>query len=136
MTSSAPNSTTPIAVSIYQPNSSTLLQTVSGTANTPLAFTIASPSLWSPDSPTLYNLSISLGSDTVTSYTAFRTFSKAQVDGYQRPLLNGEPVFLFGTLDQGYWPDGILTPPSYEAMMYDLNLLKSVGFNMLRKHVR
>jgi hypothetical protein len=76
-----------------------------------------------------------LGSDEIQSYAGFRTFSKGIVDGVVRPLLNGEFVFLFGTLDQGYWPDGIYTPPNREAMVYDLEMLKSLGFNMLRKHV-
>lgn len=69
------------------------------------------------------------------SYTGFRTISKAIVNGVQRPLLNGKFVFQFGTLDQGYWPDGIYLPPTLEAMVYDLELLKSVGMNMVRKHV-
>lgn len=76
-----------------------------------------------------------LGNDTVTSYTGFRTIEKGLVNGVQRPLLNGEFVFLFGTLDQGYWPDGLHSPPSLEAMKYDLEVLKEVGFNMVRKHV-
>lgn len=52
-----------------------------------------------------------------------------------RPLLNGDFVVSFGTLDQGYWPDGLYTPPNLEAMVYDLQVLKNLGFNMLRKHV-
>lgn len=76
-----------------------------------------------------------MGDDEVTSYTGFRTISKGTVDGVTRPLLNGEFIFMFGTLDQGYWPDGIYTPPSREAMVYDLEMLKNLGFNMLRKHV-
>ena len=76
-----------------------------------------------------------MGQDAVTSYTGFRTVSKGSVNGVTRPLLNGEFVFLFGTLDQGFWPDGIYTPPNREAMVYDLQVLKRLGFNMLRKHV-
>jgi beta-galactosidase/beta-glucuronidase len=76
-----------------------------------------------------------MGMDVVNSYTGFRTISKGVVDGVVRPLLNGEFIFMFGTLDQGYWPDGIYTPPNREAMVYDLEVLKSLGFNMLRKHV-
>lgn len=76
-----------------------------------------------------------LGEDTVQSYTGFRTISKGKINGVMRPLLNGKPIFPFGTLDQGFWPDGIYTPPSVEAMIWDLQLLKRVGFNMLRKHV-
>lgn len=76
-----------------------------------------------------------MGKDVVQSYTGFRTISKGTVDGVVRPLLNGEFIFMFGTLDQGFWPDGIYTPPTKEAMVYDLQMLKSLGFNMIRKHV-
>lgn len=76
-----------------------------------------------------------MGSDVVSSYTGFRTISKGTVDGIVRPLLNGKFIFQFGTLDQGFWPDGIYTPPNREAMVYDLHVLKNLGFNMLRKHV-
>ena len=76
-----------------------------------------------------------MGDDTVKSYTGFRTISSAVVKGVQRPLLNGKFVFQFGTLDQGYWPDGIYLPPTLDAMVYDLHLLKSLGMNMVRKHV-
>lgn len=80
-------------------------------------------------------MTVTLGDDVVSSYTAFRTVSRGEVNGIQRPLLNGEFVFQFGTLDQGYWPDGLYTPPNREAMEYDLKMLKDLGFNMLRKHV-
>lgn len=76
-----------------------------------------------------------MGLDEIASYTGFRTISKGTVDGVVRPLLNGEFIFMFGTLDQGFWPDGIYTPPNREAMVYDLQTLKNLGFNMLRKHV-
>lgn len=107
----------------------------SGPSDAEFAFRVASPQLWSPASPTLYNLTLTLGDDRVHSYTGFRTVSAGLVDGVQRPLLNGEFVFLFGTLDQGFWPDGLYTPPSREAMVYDLRMLKRLGFNMVRKHV-
>jgi beta-galactosidase/beta-glucuronidase len=97
---------------------------------------VDSPDLWSPDSPTLYNFTVKLGSDTIQSYTGFRTISTGVVNGVQRPLLNGEFIFQFGTLDQGFWPDGIYTPPTREAMIYDLQILKKIGYNMVRKHVR
>jgi beta-galactosidase/beta-glucuronidase len=113
----------------------TELASHSGSSNTPLSFQAEGAKLWSPDSPTLYNVTVTLGNDVVSSYTAFRTISRGEVNGVQRPLLNGEFVFQFGTLDQGYWPDGLYTPPNREAMEYDLKMLKSLGFNMLRKHV-
>ncbi len=100
------------------------------------SFTVDSPQLWSPDSPTLYDITIKLGQDEVKSYTGFRTVSRGVIDGVERPLLNGEFIFFMGTLDQGYWPDGLYTPPNYEAMTYDLKTLKQIGYNGLRKHVR
>ncbi len=109
--------------------------TAKGIANQPLIFVISSVELWSPDSPTLYNITIELGRDSVQSYTGFRSISVGEIDGVMRPLLNGEFVFQFGTLDQGYWPDGLYTPPTYEAMVFDLETLKEVGFNTVRKHV-
>ncbi|KAK4236413.1 glycoside hydrolase [Achaetomium macrosporum] len=99
-------------------------------------FTIPSPKLWSPDSPTLYNITVAMGSDEVKSYTGFRTISTGVVNGIKRPLLNGEFTFLFGPLDQGYWPDGLYTPPTHEAMVYDLQLIKKLGMNMVRKHIK
>lgn len=125
----------PVSVTIYSPNTTTTIGTYNGFSDTPFQFSIPSPCLWSPDSPTLYNMSITLGTDTIKSYTGFRTISKGTVNGVVRPLLNGEPIFMFGTLDQGFWPDGIYTPPNREAMVYDLEMLKGLGFNMLRKHV-
>lgn len=76
-----------------------------------------------------------MGADHIGSYTGFRSISKGKVNGVVRPLVNGEFKFLFGTLDQGYWPDGLYTAPNREAMVYDLKVLKKLGFNMLRKHV-
>ena len=124
-----------VQISLMEPGSNDTLCTHYGTADTALTFTIDSPKLWSPDSPTLYNMEIRMGDDMVQSYTGFRTVSRGEIDGIERPLLNGEFVFQFGTLDQGYWPDGLYTPPSREAMVYDLQTLKRLGFNMVRKHV-
>ncbi|KAE8147110.1 glycoside hydrolase superfamily [Aspergillus avenaceus] len=107
-----------------------------GTADKTFDFTVDNVKLWSPDSPKLYNVTVTMGEDEVHSYTGFRTISKGKVDGVVRPLLNGEFVFMFGTLDQGYWPDGLYTPPNREAMVYDLEVLKDLGFNMVRKHIK
>lgn len=103
---------------------------------------IASPKLWTPDSPTLYAISIRLTRgektiDTVGSYTAMRKISFGpDHSGSLRLLLNNQPLFQYGPLDQGWWPDGLLTPPSDEAMRYDLEVIKSLGMNMLRKHIK
>ncbi|KAH8883359.1 glycoside hydrolase family 2 protein [Thozetella sp. PMI_491] len=107
-----------------------------GSSNEPFQFQVDSPKLWSPDSPTLYTLTISMGEDEISSYAGFRTISSGKVNGVLRPLLNGDFVFQFGTLDQGFWPDGIYLAPTYEALVSDLKLLKSLGMNMLRKHIK
>jgi len=102
-----------------------------------LMLKIPDPRLWSPDSPTLYDLRITLGDDVVTTYTGIReiTVGKAP-DGTLRYLLNGKPLFHWGTLDQGWWPDGLLTPPSDAAMRSDIEFLKAAGFNTIRKHIK
>lgn len=103
----------------------------------PITFTIPDPQLWSPDSPTLYDLEIEFGEDKVHSYVGLRETGIAEdADGHARFTLNGEPLFHWGTLDQGWWPDGLLTPPSDEAMLSDIEYLKAAGFNTIRKHVK
>ncbi|KOS18056.1 Beta-galactosidase [Escovopsis weberi] len=107
-----------------------------GVADQEFSFEVKNPDLWSPNSPTLYNLTVTMGDDAVSSYTGFRTVSRGIVNGIQRPLLNGDFVFMFGPLDQGYWPDGLYLPPNEEAMIYDLKVLKDLHFNMVRKHIK
>ncbi len=101
---------------------------------------------WTPDTPHLYHVRVvsataPLGGpfqrDEATTYFAFRKVSAAKDDkGVPRLMLNNRPLFQYGPLDQGWWPDGLLTPPSDEAMRYDLEVLKRLGFNMLRKHIK
>lgn len=128
------NQTAPVDISVLGPDGKTVGKG-HGQSNSEFKFNVDSPDLWTPDSPTLYNLTVSLGKDVVSSYTGFRTISRGEVEGVERPLLNGEFVFHFGTLDQGYWPDGIYLAPNLEAMIFDLKLLKKYGMNMVRKHV-
>ncbi|MEQ9438689.1 MAG: glycoside hydrolase family 2 TIM barrel-domain containing protein [Cyclobacteriaceae bacterium] len=104
---------------------------------------IKDPVLWSPDNPFLYDLQISLRDqegqviDDVESYFGMRKISLGKdPNGYTRILLNNEPLFQFGLLDQGWWPDGLYTAPTEEAMVYDIKVTKDLGFNMLRKHVK
>lgn len=92
---------------------------------------------WSPESPFLYDVKITAGEDVVYSYFGMREFGIAPDSrGRPRLTLNGEAVFHSGLLDQGYWSDGMYTPPSDEAMMWELARVKSMGFNMLRKHIK
>src|SRR5690625_1057576 len=104
-----------------------VVATKSGSANTEVKFRVQSPKLWSPSSPNLYSITVTMGDDKVHSYTGFRSITTGVVEGVQRPLLNGKFNFLFGTLDQGFWPDGLYLPPNREAMIYDLKMLKSLG---------
>ena len=93
--------------------------------------------LWSPDDPFLYDVKVTLGEDEVTSYFAMREFAVLPDEhGAMRLVLNGKPLFHSGVLDQGYWPDGLYTAPSDEAMIHDIAAMKRLGFNMLRKHIK
>lgn len=93
--------------------------------------------LWSPDDPCLYGVALRYGHDVVHSYAAFRTVEVARDEhGVFRFLLNGEPLFLRGVLDQGYWPDGLMTAPSDEALAFDVQAMRDAGFNLLRKHLK
>ena len=92
---------------------------------------------WSPEDPYLYDLSVTLGEDRVESYFGMRKVEvRADRGGVKRLFLNGEPYFHSGLLDQGYWPDGLYTAPSDEALIFDIQTAKSMGFNMLRKHIK
>ena len=93
--------------------------------------------LWSPDDPHLYRLVIAYGEDRVKSYCAFRTATvEPDEDGVPRFCLNHKPLFLRGLLNQGYWPDGLMTAPSDEALVFDLETCKNLGFNMFRMHIK
>jgi hypothetical protein len=95
------------------------------------------PILWSPDSPKLYHVGLRYGLDQARSYFAFRTIEvRDDGTGKQRVHLNGQPIFMLGTLDQGWWPDGLYTAPTHEAMVYDIEVTKALGFNTIRKHVK
>jgi beta-galactosidase/beta-glucuronidase len=92
---------------------------------------------WSPENPFLYALKIRADHDLVDSYFAMRKIDiKIDDAGIPRIFLNNEPYFQHGLLDQGYWPDGLYTSPSDEAMIFDISSAKELGFNMLRKHIK
>ena len=92
---------------------------------------------WTPQQPHLYPLEIRFGNDEIHSYFAMRHFSvETGDDGIARFCLNHMPLFLHGILDQGYWPDGLMTAPCDDALIYDIELVKSFGFNMIRKHIK
>lgn len=113
-----------------------------GSSNSKFYLTIRNPHLWSPDDPFLYDLKLQLKdrqgkvTDEIGSYFGMRSVSIGKVGDVNRILLNGEFVFQIGLLDQGYWPDGIFTAPTEEALLYDIELAKRAGFNVIRKHIK
>lgn len=92
---------------------------------------------WTPDNPVLYDLRVRMGDDEVWSYLGMRKIDmQRDVHGILRFYLNNEPIFMHGLLDQGYWPDGLLTAPSDEAYIHDIMTLKGMGYNLIRKHIK
>ncbi|SDS51360.1 Glycosyl hydrolases family 2 [Nocardioides scoriae] len=92
---------------------------------------------WSPEDPHLYDLEVTFGEDRVTSYAGLRSVAVGtDARGHRRLLLNGAPYPHVGVLDQGYWPDGLLTPPGDAAMVHDITSMKDLGFTVLRKHAK
>lgn len=129
-----------VRITAFKGNEKVAEETVA--ANSDAALTIASPELWSPSNPFLYDLKIAVlrkGKviDTANSYFAMRKISMAKDNnGRQRMLLNDQFVFQYGPLDQGWWPDGLYTAPTDEALKFDIVQTKEMGFNMIRKHVK
>ncbi len=97
---------------------------------------IKNPRMWSPSDPYLYKFILKAGEDEVESYFAIRTLEIKEIDGVKRICLNGEPYFFHGLLDQGYYSDGIFTPASPENYTRDIQAMKALGFNTLRKHIK
>jgi hypothetical protein len=108
-----------------------------GKAGEQIVLKIPDAKLWSPESPFLYDLDITLGDDSVKSYFGMRKISIGKDEkGILRPMLNNKYVHMHGPLDQGYWPDGIYTAPTDEALKFDIEMTKKFGFNMTRKHIK
>ena len=111
---------------------------VEGAIDVPLTFSIGRPRPWSPDDPFLYDLRVHLASgDSVSSYFGMRTVAVARDSlGVRRLFLNGQPLFQYGLLDQGWWPDGLYTAPTDDALRFDIETTRRLGFNLARKHVK
>lgn len=115
---------------------------VTGAAGQELQLSVSGPKLWSPDAPYLYDLEVRLHADgqlvdRVGSYFGMRKIEvKKDADGFNRLFLNNQPLFHFGPLDQGWWPDGLYTAPTDEALRYDVEVTRKLGFNTARKHVK
>ena len=106
-------------------------------SNKPVRLKLSEFNAWSPENPQLYPLTVTMGEDRVESYFGMRKFSvEKDEQGVKRLFLNNKPYFHNGLLDQGYFSDGLLTPPSDEAMIFDIQTAKDLGFNMLRKHIK
>ncbi|WP_221887928.1 glycoside hydrolase family 2 protein [Chitinophaga polysaccharea] len=116
--------------------------TVKGRSGVPLQLKVDHPVLWSPGNPFLYDLSVKLlkggrVADEVKSYFGMRKISIAKDEkGVDRIFLNNKPYFNLGTLDQGFWPDGLYTAPTDEALAFDIKAIKAMGFNTIRKHIK
>lgn len=119
-----------------------VVASVTSKANDPMMTTIEDAQWWSPESPYLYDLRVSLKDgdtviDTVGSYFGMRKIEmKTDEKAIPRLWLNNEIIFQYGLLDQGFWPDGLYTAPTDEALRYDIETTKALGFNMIRKHVK
>lgn len=110
---------------------------IGGTTGSPIRLALGDFIPWSPETPTLYDFELIAGDDAVKSYFAMRKFSvHKDAAGAPRLFLNNKPYFHNGVLDQGYWPDGLYTAPSDEALVFDILAMKRLGFNMLRKHIK
>ena len=129
-----------VVVTAYDGTNKIIEQTVA--PNVAVLLNIPNPILWSPKNPYLYNLKITILRnnkivDEVKSYFAMRKISmEPDNNGIQRMMLNNEFVFQYGPLDQGWWPDGLYTAPTDEALKFDIEKTKEMGFNMIRKHVK
>ncbi|QAY70759.1 glycoside hydrolase family 2 protein [Xylanimonas protaetiae] len=114
--------------------------TASGPAASALTLTVREPRLWTPDDPFLYTFTATLSGpgvhDAVETYAGLREIAVENVGGKQRITLNHVPTFLLATLDQGFWPDGIYTAPTDDALRFDIEKTKDLGFNAIRKHVK
>ncbi len=131
-----------LEVEVTLKDGATVAGSFKGKSNAPIPVKLNDPKAWSPDSPTLYDVSIKVWEgkkliEEVKSYAAYRDIRMAKTsDGYQRMFLNGKPLFHYGPLDQGWWPDGLYTAPTDEALLFDIEKTKEMGFNMIRKHVK
>ncbi|MEU6405123.1 ricin-type beta-trefoil lectin domain protein [Streptomyces sp. NPDC046985] len=122
------------------PNGGAVVGTATGSIDGTIRVPVPNAHLWSPDDPFLYDITVTLtgggGGDTVGGYFGMRSIAVTTVDGVQRILLNGSFLFESGMLDQGFWPDGIYTAPTDDALKSDIQQEKSWGFNLIRKHIK
>jgi len=128
-------------ISVKVKDGNNVVKTVSIKPNVETSIAVAHPKLWSPDSPFLYGLDITLNqngaaTDNLSSYFGMRKISVEEDGGFKKMYLNNKFLFQLGPLDQGFWPDGGYTAPTDAALKYDLEMIKKFGFNMVRKHIK
>lgn len=130
-----------LTTSVTAKDGSALAGSVNGNANAELVLPLPNAKLWSPESPFLYDLAILIKNgttvlDSVTSYAGMRKIAIDKSTATPKVYLNNKPIFMMGPLDQGFWPDGIYTAPTDEALRSDIEMEKALGFNMVRKHIK
>ncbi|MES2732098.1 MAG: sugar-binding domain-containing protein [Bacteroidota bacterium] len=141
VTVSATGTTANTQATVVVKDGANVVATLSGTPGTLITLPVNQAKLWSPTSPFLYDVIVSLtesgtSTDSVTSYFGMRKIHMTKVGRFPRILLNNQVIYQYGPLDQGYWPDGIYTAPTDEALKWDLQKTKELGFNMTRKHIK
>lgn len=125
----------PVDIEVYEGDK--IVAQESGVSNKTISVPIKKIRPWSPENPFLYDVVVKMGDDLVKSYFGMRKISVGfDKRGILRFLLNNKPFFFNGILDQGYWPDGLLTAPCDEALIYDIKKLKEMGYNTIRKHIK
>ena len=127
-----------VRVEVHEVAGKTFTAPVAGDGDgTVVEVQIPNAKLWSPEEPNLYHFTAKFGEDEISGYFGMRKFEKRKdAKGILRFYLNNRPYYVMATLDQGWWPDGLLTPPSEEAMAFDIKTLKDCGFNTMRKHIK
>jgi beta-galactosidase/beta-glucuronidase len=112
-------------------------KTIKSIANKQIAIPIKNPKLWTPGNPNLYDLTVKMGNDEVKSYFGMRKVSIGKDEkGVDRIMLNNKAYYNLGILDQGFWPDGLYTAPTDDALAFDIKAIKTMGFNTIRKHIK
>jgi hypothetical protein len=125
------------AVEVTAMDGAAVVSKVKGKTGTVLSLPVKNAKLWSPENPFLYDLVVKMKGDEVKSYFGMRKVSLMKDDkGVLRIALNNQPYFNLGTLDQGFWPDGLYTAPTDEALKFDIEAIKAMGFNTIRKHIK
>jgi len=127
----------PVPVRVTALAGDSVVGAATGSSDRVVALPIPHARLWSPDDPFLYHVAISAAGDSVSSYVGMRKIAVVRdAAGVPRLFLNGHALFEFGTLDQGWWPDGLYTAPTEDARRYDIATVRALGFNLMRKHVK